>query len=218
MPHSWAKQSEIFLHARPNVCPRNATENQTIAPPPNIHLFAARSSTLWIVPKRRWCPVPSLSVLWHLYALVVCCRMVASLSNQLTQSTQPNGPASPAGARAGAEGGVTASQGGVDTALAVQAVRSSISLYMSLEFLPFPSILFLSRHKVVCMVFLPGGHGGRTQRRFFLLVSCGASHFFSVVCVSAKRWRHRIALKPRRGDTAGSPDACDGGVQTSLML
>eukprot|EP00752_Nemacystus_decipiens_P002463 g2319.t1 len=48
-------------------------------------------------------------------------RMVASLSNQLTQATQPNGPASPDGARAGAEGGAPAGQGGVDTALAVQA-------------------------------------------------------------------------------------------------
>ncbi|CAM9478652.1 unnamed protein product [Pylaiella littoralis] len=44
-------------------------------------------------------------------------RMVASLSNQLTQSSQPTGPASP---EAGG-GGAPASQGGVDTALAVQA-------------------------------------------------------------------------------------------------
>lgn len=61
--------------------------------------------------------------------VVVMCRMVASLSNQLTQSTQPNGPASPGGPNAGAESGVPASQGGVDTALAVQAVRLSVDTY-----------------------------------------------------------------------------------------
>lgn len=53
-------------------------------------------------------------------------RMVASLSNQLTLSTQPNGPAS----REGAESGAPASQGGVDTALAVQAVRLDINRYL----------------------------------------------------------------------------------------
>ncbi|CAM9207253.1 unnamed protein product, partial [Ectocarpus sp. 4 AP-2014] len=49
-------------------------------------------------------------------------RMVASLSNQLTQSSQPNGPVSPGTDRGGSGGGgVPASQGGMDAALAVQA-------------------------------------------------------------------------------------------------
>lgn len=55
------------------------------------------------------------------FVSVSVCRMVASLSNQLTQLSQPNGPASPGGE----SGGVPASQGGVDAALAVQAVSES---------------------------------------------------------------------------------------------
>ena len=72
--------------------------------------------------------LPSLAFLYWAGVLCACAacagRMVASLSNQLTQSSQPNAtPAAPEPG-GGAESGAPASQG-VDTALAVQAVRKS---------------------------------------------------------------------------------------------